>query len=248
MSILPDTQAIGYAAAFVAGVAGSVHCLAMCGGLSGALGMRARQRGVSPQKSFMYAAASQLGRLSSYALAGGLCGAFGGFFTQAFALTPLIQMLRMAAGLLLIALALKILLQWNLLRWLERAGGLFWQRIAPFSQRISGGGLKQSLLLGALWGWLPCGLVYSMLVFAAFSGRSLSGAGILLAFGVGTLPTMLTGSLLASQLTRLALGRKLRFGAGLLLLVFGLWTAVAPLQHGGHAAQVEHSEHAGHAM
>jgi sulfite exporter TauE/SafE len=243
--IAADTQTLSYAAAFVAGVAGSAHCFVMCGGLASALGMRARRRGVSPQTSFAYAATSQLGRVLSYTLAGALVGAFGGVFASLLDFSSAAAALRVAAGLLLIALALKVLFKWNLLSWLERAGGKFWRFIAPLSQHIGVGGFKRSFLLGTLWGWLPCGLVYSILLFAAFSGDAWRGAGTMLAFGVGTLPAMLSSSLLASQLTRLTIGRKIHLGAGALLLAFGIWTAAAPFQvHEGH----EHSMHATHAM
>lgn len=242
MPIAPAPQALSYAAAFVAGVAGSLHCFAMCGGLAGALGMRARQRGISPRKSFAHASLSQLGRILSYATAGALCGAFGGWFAHALALSSVTLVLRIAAGLLLIALALKVLFRWNLLQGLERAGGKFWRLIAPLSQRLGGDGFKQSFLLGALWGWLPCGLVYAMLLFAALAGHAFEGAGIMLAFGLGTLPAMLSSSLLASQLGRVTFGKKFYLGAGVLLLIFGIWTIVAPLQHSEpQHMHVEHS-------
>lgn len=229
-------QAIGYAAAFVAGIAGSVHCLAMCGGLSGALGMRARRQGISAERSVFHAGAGQLGRIGSYGVAGALCGAFGALFAELFDFASVTRALRIGAGLLLIAVACKVMFNLRLLQWLEQAGAHFWRRIAPLSAHLGGTSLPQSLLLGALWGWLPCGLVYSMLLFAAFTGDALQGAGIMLAFGAGTLPSMLGTSLFASQLTRLTLGRKVHFAAGVLLLAFGLWTALAPLQHVAHTS------------
>ena len=86
-----------------------------------------------------------------------------------------------------------------------------------------------SLLLGALWGWLPCGLVYSMLIFAALSGSARQGAARMLMFGLGTWPAMFAGSLLSAQVWKAAMARRLNAVAGALLLVFGIATAVGPL-------------------
>jgi uncharacterized protein len=219
------------AAAFAAGLAGSLHCVAMCGGISGALGMRARSLGAAPGRVFAHAAGYQAGRIASYTAAGALCGASGGALTALFDLDRIAFALRVFAGLLMIALSLRVLFGWRLLDGLERMGARFWAQLAPLAQRTRGGGLGASLLLGAIWGWLPCGLIYSMLIFAALSGSAVRGAATMLLFGAGTLPAMLSGSLISARAWALKGTRGLRAAAGVLLFGFGLVTALGPLWH-----------------
>jgi uncharacterized protein len=225
---------ISFAAAFIAGVAGSAHCLAMCGGLSGALGMRARQAGVAPARAFAHQLLQQTGRVGSYALAGALCGAFGAALGTLMDVVQVTLFARVLAGLTLIAIALRVLFGWQLLAPLERLGARAFARLSPLARNAAGSGLAGSLLLGAVWGWLPCGLVYSMLAFAALSGNAVDGALILMLFGLGTWPAMLGGSLLGAQLWRVSMARRVHTLAGVLLLAFGVMTMIAPLGHAHH--------------
>ena len=218
------TDAITLSAAFITGVAGSAHCFAMCGGLAGALGMRARTTATSAGAAFGNALSYHLGRLSGYTLAGAICGLIGATLQAVLDLARVGATLRIASGVLLVLIALKMLSPCNPLQWLETFGARFWRRLQPFALgagRLTG--RAHAIALGFLWGWLPCGLVYSMLLFAALSGHALSGAAVLLVFGLGTLPSMLTSSVLASQVQRLLKSRWPRFASGALLLLFGVW-------------------------
>jgi len=227
---------LSLAVAFVAGVSGSAHCLVMCGGLSGALGMRARTTGGNAPMALLHVSLYQAGRLLSYSLAGALCGLFGGFAQQLLDLAGLSLWLRVLAGVLMMLMGLQLLFRQPLLSWLEAAGAKLWARIAPLARQARSGGLEQSLLLGMLWGWLPCGLVYSMLLLGALGGSAWQGAAVMLAFGLGTLPAMLGSSLLASQWARIGAARGLRLVAASSMLVFGIWTIWASLRHMMHAA------------
>lgn len=232
------TNALSLSAAFIAGIAGSAHCFAMCGGLAGALGMRARATAASPSSAFTNALSYHAGRLSGYTAAGAICGLIGATLQAVLELARIGTALRIASGALLVLIALRMLSPWNPLRWLETFGGKFWRRLQPYT--LSTGkltGHTQAIALGFLWGWLPCGLVYSMLLFAALSGHALNGAAILLAFGLGTLPSMLTSSVLASQMQRLLKSRWPRFASGVLLLAFGVWMIWISMPAGG---QVHH--------
>lgn len=229
------TAAIGLAAAFVAGVAGSAHCFAMCGGLAGALGMRSRVTATSPSAAFGNALPYHVGRLSGYAMAGAICGLIGATLQAVLDLARIGAALRIASGVLLMLIALRILSPWNPLRWLETFAAKFWRQLQPFT--LGAGkltGHTQAIALGFLWGWLPCGLVYSMLLFAALGGHALNGAAILLAFGLGTLPSMLTSSVLASQMQRFLKSRWPRFASGALLLLFGAWMIWVSIPVSGH--------------
>jgi sulfite exporter TauE/SafE len=221
------------AAAFVAGVSGSLHCLSMCGGLASAFGMRARAVSGHAQSAFVHASLYQLGRLTSYALVGALCGLFGGLLLGMIDMAKATRWLRVAAGCLLILLGLQLAFGWRLLSPIEKFGAYFWRQLSPLTRQLTGTGVAHSFAIGMLWGWLPCGLVYSMLLLGVLGGTASHGALLMLTFGVGTLPSMLSSSLLASQLTRVLTLRGWRWLAASAMIAFGLWTAVVPLQ--GHA-------------
>jgi len=220
-------------AAFVVGMAGSVHCLAMCGGISGALGMRSR-RVAGPSAAAMHAVTYQIGRLSSYTLAGAIVGASGATLQAMFDLDRIALAARIMAGLVLICMALGVLFNWRPLSRLERLGGRLWSRMAPLARKLPADGFAGSLLLGMLWGWLPCGFIYSMLIFAALTGGTLQAAVMMLCFGLGTAPAVFGASLLSARLWRFTVAQGLNTAAGWLLLAFGALMMLGPLSHAHH--------------
>ena len=215
---------LSYAAAFIAGVSGSLHCMVMCGGLSGALGMRARGAGKTAAGAFAYTSIYQMGRLLSYAMAGAICGGVGGVILSLVALPGLMLYLRLTAGMLIVLMGCQMLFSWRLLAAIEMGGAVVWRTLAPLSQKIPRSGISQALLLGALWGWLPCGLVYSMLLLGVLGGSALHGALLMLVFGLGTLPVMMSGSLLISQMQRILGIYGWKVMSGVLMVGFGMWT------------------------
>jgi sulfite exporter TauE/SafE len=227
---------ISLSAALVAGAVGSVHCLAMCGGLAGALAMRSRS---TPAAALRDASLYHCGRLAGYGLAGALFGLLGATLVSTVNLPLLAAVARVGAGVLLALAALKVLFGWNALSFIERAGAQYWKALQPVARRaINASGVTRSLIVGLLWGWLPCGLVYSMLTFAALSGDSLHGAGIMVAFGLGTMPAMLTSSAFAARLGHWLRQRGTRQLGAVLLLLFGCWIAwsAIPWAHHHHDA------------
>lgn len=231
---MTDTaSALSLSAAFIAGIAGSAHCFAMCGSLAGAFGMRARAAGLSVLGN---AVSYHVGRLSGYAVAGAICGLLGATLQAVLDLARIGSWLRIGSGVLLLLIALRMLSPWNPLRWLETLGAKFWRRLQPLAQKTGTlQGPAQAVALGFLWGWLPCGLVYSMLLFAALSGDALRGGAVLLAFGLGTMPSMMTSTVLASHVQRLLRNRWPRFASGVLLLLLGAWMIWISLPASGHA-------------
>lgn len=220
--------------AFTAGLMGSGHCAAMCGGIATALG--ATRAAGAPA---WLPVAQQLGRIGGYAVVGGIAGALGLAAGAGFGALRWAAVLRLATALVIVAIGLDLVLGGGLYaRWLrapERWGGVLWRRLAP---RLHGWlpaqPLPRAVLLGAFWGWLPCGLVYTVLLAAAVSGGAWRGASILAAFGLGTLPTMLGLSLAGARLTPRGRGFK-RF-AGAVIAASGLWTAALPLLGAAAAA------------
>jgi uncharacterized protein len=228
-------NAISLSAAFIAGVAGSAHCFAMCGGLAGAFGMRVRSNATSASNAFSNALPYHAGRLSGYAIAGAVCGLLGATLQTLLDLARIGAWLRTASGVLLLLIGLRMLSPWNPLRWLETFGAKFWRRLQPLTRKTAAlNGNAHAIALGFLWGWLPCGLVYSMLLFAALSNGALDGAAILLAFGLGTLPAMLTSSVLTSRAQQFLHSRWPRLASGVLLITFGAWMIWISLPAAGH--------------
>jgi sulfite exporter TauE/SafE len=235
LAMADAANTISLSAAFIAGVAGSGHCLAMCGGLAGAFGMRVRSSATTTSSAFSSALPYHAGRLSGYAFAGALCGLLGATLQTILNLAQIGAWLRTASGVLLLLIALRMLSPWNPLRWLETLGAKFWRRLQPLTQKTAAlNGNAHAIALGFLWGWLPCGLVYSMLLFAALSGRAVEGSAILLAFGLGTLPAMLTSSVFASRAQHLLRSRWPRFASGALLLFLGAWMIWISLPAAAH--------------
>jgi uncharacterized protein len=223
----------GLLAALVAGLVGSVHCFGMCGGIAGALGMAGGGKAT-------FAAAYSAGRIASYAVAGAITGAIGGGLAAAAGLGP---WLRLVMGVILVLLGLQVAINLKLLAPLEAAGANLWRRLAPVARQfVPPRHAGQALALGALWGWLPCGLVYGMLAAAAASGTALNGALFMAVFGLGTAPAMV-GLAWASGRGGTWLTAQRRRALGWLLVAFGAWTAATPLIHmsGQHA---QHGEHA----
>lgn len=234
--MLPDAGALPLPllAAFLAGIAGSVHCIAMCGGISAALGLMARRHGVPAGKAALLAVGNQLGRVGSYALAGAACGAFGGLLVTLFDLEPLILAVRIGGGCLLLAVAMRVLFGWQATAPLERLGARLWARLVPRLRTLPGQGFGGAVLLGIGWGWMPCGLVYSMLVFAATTGSATRGALTMVLFGVGTWPLLLGSSLFSGQLAKLAVARGIHATAGVILMACGAATIAGAILHSSY--------------
>ena len=235
----PDSSALSLGAALVAGLAASGHCIGMCGGIAGALAMRSRDSTTGTRVG--YAFAYNLSRIASYAVAGGLAGLLGRTLLKAVDVAPLSLAFRVFAGLIMLAAAGKLLFGWRFLDPVEAAGSGLWRRIAPWASRQGrAGGIGGAIGLGLAWGWLPCGMTYSMLLLAATTASAATGAAVMIAFGLGTLPSMVTATVAFDRIARgLSQRASLRRIAGALLLAFGLWTAGYALYHafghGGHA-------------
>lgn len=207
-------------AVFFVGLLGGVHCLGMCGSLVGILTAQLPKTGVS----WPFHLAYNSGRLASYTLAGALVGAIGQAGLLLRDVVPVQHLLFALSSLMLIALGLYLAGIWGMVRRIERLGGVLWQRIQPLTRGLFPVATPlRALLLGILWGWLPCGLVYSVLVTALASGHAQSGAMIMLAFGLGTLPNLLAIGLFWENIKRWVQSPRVRMTAGLLVAGFGVY-------------------------
>lgn len=208
-----------YAAAFAAGLLGGVHCAGMCGGIAAALAAGSRGPVLPRQLAF------NAGRIASYAVAGGLAGALGGVLGSAPVIDARLVLLVLAN--ILMGLVGLYVAGWGggIVR-MEGLGRGLWRRIEPLRRAFFPiDSTARALGAGAVWGWIPCGLVYGMLVLAIASGSAAKGAAVMAAFGVGTLPSLLAAGLAATKLLSLRSRPLVRRTAGLIILgmaAFGL--------------------------
>ena len=212
-------QEFSLLAIFLTGLLGGVHCVGMCGGIVGAFSLQLPGKG--PRISYHLAA--NLGRLTSYVFIGLIAGALGSASAFLSHLFPVEKVLYVLANLVLIALGLHLAGIWSGVLILESVGGGVWKRLQPlFKKLVPIQSLPQAFAAGMVWGWLPCGLVYSVLIAAVASGSALQGGATMLAFGLGTLPNLLLMGLFASQLQRFLARRGVRLAAGLIIVALGL--------------------------
>ena len=216
-----DTPALSFLSVFVVGLFSGVHCLGMCGGIVGALTFGMTEQ-ASLKRKLGLLTLYNLGRISSYTLAGVMVGWIGAITTQQFASHSLHQFLQTLSGVFMILMGLYLARWWLILTKLEQAGGVLWRQVEPFARRfIPIRGLHQALIVGLLWGWLPCGLVYSMLSMSLTSSSPVQGGLIMLSFGLGTLPNLMLMGLFAASLQKFMQHPLVRIVAGILVIGMG---------------------------
>ena len=210
------------AAAFLIGFLGGVHCVGMCGGIVGALAVQTPGR----QRAWSLHLTYSAGRIASYSVAGAVIGAIGSMGLIFDQVLPVQLLLYLFANLVLISLGLHLAGFGGFggfLHRLEAPGAWLWRRIQPYSAKVLPvNSVGKAFALGALWGWLPCGLVYSVLTTALLSGGAANGSMVMLAFGLGTLPNLLLAGMLFRGLRDITADRRVRIAAGALVAGFGI--------------------------
>lgn len=215
------------ASAALVGLAGGVHCIGMCGGVVGALSGATGQLHPSMRLHLAYSA----GRIASYAVAGGLAGSAGGLLGWAGSAalgargSPLGQSLfLLVASLMLIVLGLYLSGLAPAVRHVESLGAGLWRRLQPIARPLlPAATVPRAMAIGAIWGFLPCGLVYAMLATAMATGSPARGAAVLAAFGLGTLPNLLAVGFWLSRFRAIVRSPHARLAAGLAVCLFGLY-------------------------
>jgi sulfite exporter TauE/SafE len=217
--------------AFLAGLLGSGHCFGMCGGIAGSLGALS---GTANRSIALPALQFNFGRVLGYVLLGTLAGGVLGAAGEIIALKPLGKWLRALTTLMVALIGLRFLLDWRGLDVIEKGGAGLWRRIMPVAVRISQRhDWIGRLGLGLCWGFLPCGLVYTVLMTAASTGSVAGGASTMFAFGVGTLPAMLGLTLAAPALSTFLSDRFVRRIVGFSLVVLAAWMLATLLGSSG---------------
>ncbi len=208
--------------AWLLGFLGSVHCMGMCGGIVGALSLGAKGPSMSIHLSY------HLGRILTYASLGFTAGLLGLWLASSHAYVG--QVLRVFSGVILVLMGGYILGRTHLLMWFENQGHFIWKRIQPLTKNLLPVKSPQhGLLLGLIWGLLPCGLIYSTLSWSLVAASPIHSAGLMAMFGLGNLPALLSFATFAQQLNRLKQTPWVRMLAASLIIAFGLWTILASL-------------------
>ena len=233
---MPQSALLG---AFLAGLLGGLHCVAMCGGWIAVVAHAPASTPLLPASTLRAGQlASQLGRITTYVVLGAAFGAAGGaMFAQAVA--PVQRILYLVANGMLLLLAVSLAVRGAQFAWLESAGlGVFRRMLPAVSRLAPQRNLAARFVLGIVWGFTPCALVYGVLPVAMLSGSAIDGALVMLAFGLGTLPNLLAAGWTLARSQRWFATTPVRYGAAAIIAVFALaglyraWFIPEALGHG----------------
>ena len=238
---------IGVLSAFLLGFWGSLHCVGMCGGIVGVLNNSLSEKTrTSSKRIWPFWLAYNTGRIFSYTIAGGIAAFIGSSLFMIINPDYAHQIGQLLSGLFLIAFGLYLSGWWYGLSALENKGAIVWKKISPLTKRfLPVENLYQALSLGVLWGWLPCGLVYSALVWMFTLQSTFQGMLYMLAFGLGTLPMLLLMGTAATKISQLAKNNLSRKLAGSIVILFGAITflGLSPFHSGHNHSQQSVNDH-----
>ena len=229
-------DSITLTSAFLLGLFSTLHCVGMCGGIIGALSLSLPvEVRNSRLKLFTFVLTYNLGRIISYSLAGLVAGAIGTSALQSAGFEQGHTILRIIGVMMMVAIGLYLTGWLPQLASVEKMGIPIWRRLEPIGRKlVPVVSLPKALAYGLIWGWLPCGLVYFVLIWALTAGDASHGALIMLAFGLGTLPTLITAGFMTSWITRFAHSTRARQIVGLLIVVMAIGSFFIPMEHRHH--------------
>jgi hypothetical protein len=219
--------------AFLLGLFSTVHCIGMCGGIIGALSLSLplEVRTHKP-RLFVFVTSYNIGRITSYTLAGLIAGALGSGVHATADFEYGHTILKYLGVAMMVAIGLYLAGWLPQIAVIERLGVPIWKKLEPIGRRLLPvATLPKAFAYGLIWGWLPCGLVYFVLLWALTTGGAVEGALTLLAFGLGTLPTLLSAGFMTSWLTRFARSQRARQLVGLLIIAMAIGSLLIPMEH-----------------
>ncbi|SMY33065.1 sulfite exporter TauE/SafE family protein [Photobacterium andalusiense] len=213
---------LNFITALVIGLTGAGHCIGMCGGIAAAVTMGMPNK---PHQQWVYLLCYNLGRISAYMVAGLIVSQAVAEVVEFSETSIALILLRIIASIMMVILGLYIGNWWSGLIYIERVGHYLWRYIAPITQIfLPLTSPFKAIPFGFLWGWLPCGLVYSTLTWAAVSGSAIDGMTIMFAFGLGTLPAMLAVGAIADKLKLLLKNHYFKRTNALFIIIYGVHT------------------------
>ncbi|MDO9215445.1 MAG: sulfite exporter TauE/SafE family protein [Methylococcales bacterium] len=227
MPFFPEFSS-SYPVAFLMGLFSSMHCIGMCGSIIGTLTL-SLSPDIRNNKVLLlpYVLNYNLGRITSYTIAGGLVGIIGVLMIMPFGEIHGHRILQLLSALVMMSAGLYIAGWFPRFAYIEKMGVRFWKKIEPFGRKlIPVKTHTQAYLFGMVWGWLPCGLVYSALTLAATAGDVAKSALLMLAFGAGTLPAVMGVGIMTNILTRLSRTQRFKQLIGLFMIVLALLAAL----------------------
>jgi uncharacterized protein len=216
-----------YLVALIMGLFSGFHCIGMCGSIIGTLTLSLRQE-IRDNKSLLtlFIFYYNLGRITSYTIAGFFAGLLEHVLTLPLGEGHGHRLLQILSAFVMAGAGLHIAGWFPRFAYIEKTGSLFWKKIEPYGHRlIPVHTLPQAYVFGMVWGWLPCGLVYTALALSATTGEIVRSGLTMLTFGVGTLPAVIGVGIMTSLMARLSQMRRFRQSAGLFLIVLALLAA-----------------------
>jgi sulfite exporter TauE/SafE len=229
-----------YTSAFLLGLFSTIHCVGMCGGIIGALSLSlpADIRN-NKARMLMFITTYNTGRILSYSFAGLVAGAIGTGVLASAGFDQGHAVLRAIGVAMMVAIGLYLAGWLPQLAIVEKIGVPVWKKLEPIGRKLLPvASLPKALAYGLIWGWLPCGLVYFVLLWALTAGNAVEGAFTMLAFGLGTMPTLLATGFMTSWLTRFARSSRARQVVGLLIIAMAVGSLFLPM--GDHLAGHQH--------
>lgn len=233
-------MALSFSLSVLAGLLAAFHCVGMCGGILGALGLSTPQAVRQHRLRFLgYVLAYNLGRVVSYSLIGLLVGAVGSAMADTVQLAYGHLVLRVLGAAVMLGMGLHLAGWFPQFKQIESIGRPVWRRLEPLARRLMPvRSISAALAYGMVWGWLPCGLVYSMLVYAATSADAKAAAAVMFGFGLGTLPVMLVVGLMFQPLMQVLRSQAVRRAGGILVCLLAFASLLFAPQH-RHVLELE---------
>ena len=231
---------ISYTTAFIIGLLGGAHCIGMCGGIIGALSLSLPvEIRNNKARMLMFITTYNIGRILSYSFAGLVAGAIGTGVLASAGFDQGHAVLRAIGVAMMVAIGLYLAGWLPQLAIVEKIGVPVWKKLEPVGRKLLPvASLPKAMAYGLIWGWLPCGLVYFVLLWALTAGNAAQGALTMLAFGIGTLPTLLATGFMTSWLTRFARSSRARQVVGLLIIAMAVGSLYLPM--GDHLPDHHH--------
>ncbi len=227
--------------AFNLGLFSSLHCIGMCGGFISTLMLATSDSNKGEKKKILRSSfAFNSGRITSYSIAGLIMGIFGFALAEAVSKNHVYLVLQIIASLILIGIALSILGVFPFSQRLESIGARLWKHIQPLGKGllpIDNSG--KAFLFGMIWGWLPCGMVYSALLYSLTTGSALNGMLTMFVFGLGTLPAMVSAGYFVDYLNRFRQHKQLRWLTAIVLILIAVTLPLSMKLMSGHQHQTQ---------
>ena len=210
---------------FLMGLFSSMHCLGMCGSIIGTLTLSLKPEiRTNKARLFPFVLNYNLGRITSYTIAGLLVGSARTLLITPFDVETGYRVLQIFSAIIMTGAGLYIAGWLPKFAYIEKIGFHIWKFLEPFGRKLipveTG---YQAFLFGMVWGWLPCGLVYSALALALTAGSISNSSLTMLAFGIGTLPAVMTVGIMASLFARFSSMQKTRQLIGVLMIALAVF-------------------------